>query len=180
LMYAGLHPDLVTRLIAVEGFGRPAIPRALMPTPEQRLLAWIDNGRALAGRSPRRYASLDDAFLRMQEANGHLTPEQARYLTVHGANQNEDGTYSWKFDNYVHLGSPYDLSEEEVRGVWRNITCPVLLINGAESWAHDPADIDRVLGYFQNVRHEVIAEAGHWPHHDRLDDFVELVGAFLA
>ena len=29
---------------------------------------------------------------------------------MHGADQNEDGTYSWKFDNYTHLGpGPYDL-----------------------------------------------------------------------
>ena len=38
----------------------------------------------------------------MQEANPHLTPDQARHLTVHGVNQNEDGTYSWKYDNYAH------------------------------------------------------------------------------
>ena len=37
----------------------------------------------------------------MQEENPHLSPEQARHLTQHGVNQNEDGTYSWKFDNYV-------------------------------------------------------------------------------
>ena len=46
----------------------------------------------------------------MQEENKHLTPEQARHLTVHGVNQNEDGTYSWKFDNYVRACSPYDMT----------------------------------------------------------------------
>ena len=42
----------------------------------------------------------------MQEENKHLSPEQARHLTQHGVNQNEDGTYSWKFDNYVRSGRP--------------------------------------------------------------------------
>jgi hypothetical protein len=37
----------------------------------------------------------------MQEENPHLSADQARHLTIHGSNQNEDGTYSWKFDNYV-------------------------------------------------------------------------------
>ena len=65
---------------------------------------------ALAGRLPRRYASIEDAFERMQAENPHLTPEQARHLTVHGVNQNEDGTYSWKFDNYVRTWPPDDIS----------------------------------------------------------------------
>ncbi len=30
-----------------------------------------------------------------------LSEAQARHLTIHGVNQNEDGTYSWKFDNYI-------------------------------------------------------------------------------
>ncbi len=30
----------------------------------------------------------------MQEENKHLSPEQARHLTVQGVIQNEDGTYS--------------------------------------------------------------------------------------
>jgi hypothetical protein len=45
----------------------------------------------------------------MQEENTHLSAEQARHLTQHGVNQNEDGTYSWKFDNYVRGVVPYDM-----------------------------------------------------------------------
>jgi hypothetical protein len=42
----------------------------------------------------------------MQEADRHLSPDQARHLTQYGVNQNEDGTYSWKFDNYVRADPP--------------------------------------------------------------------------
>ena len=66
-----------------------------------RMDEWIREQRGLAGRMPRRYASIEDAFHRMQEENPHLSAEQARHLTAQGVNQNEDGTYSWKFDNYV-------------------------------------------------------------------------------
>ena len=76
----------------------------------ERMRAWIDAQRGLSGRLPRRYASIEDAFKRMQEENKHLTPEQARHLTQHGVNQNEDGTYSWKFDNYVRSWPPYDMT----------------------------------------------------------------------
>src|SRR5215467_14847914 len=62
----------------------------------ERMDEWIGEQRNLAGRTPRRYASSEDAFRRMQEENPRLTAGQARHLTEHGANQNEDGTYSWK------------------------------------------------------------------------------------
>ena len=74
----------------------------------------------------------------MQDENPQLSPEQARHLTVHGVNQNEDGTYSWKFDNYVRAFSPYSFNADEARELWGRITCPTLLVRGTESWASDP------------------------------------------
>ena len=94
---------------------------------------WISEQRGLAGRLPRRYASIEDAFRRMQDENPHLTAEQARHLTVHGANQNEDGTYSWKFDNYVRAWPPYDMRGRDIQLLWSRITCPTLLLYGKES-----------------------------------------------
>ena len=38
---------------------------------------------------------------RVQTENPHLSEAQARHLTVHDSNQNEDGACGWKFDNYV-------------------------------------------------------------------------------
>ena len=115
----------------------------------------------------------------MQGENKHLTPEQARYLTVHGVAQNEDGTYSWKFDNYVRSFSPVDFSGDELQGLWRNISCPILLVNGKESWASNP-ERDGQLAYFQQARVVEFDRAGHWVHHDRLDAFLTEVRAFLS
>jgi len=95
LRYAGLYPENVAKLIAIEGLGpspRRMGERNRRPFPE-RMRAWIDDQRALSGRMPRRYPSIEDAWKRMQEENKHLTPDQARHLTLHGVNQNEDGTY---------------------------------------------------------------------------------------
>ncbi|MEZ5236464.1 MAG: alpha/beta fold hydrolase [Acidimicrobiia bacterium] len=182
LKYAGTYPELVERLVVIEGYGPPE-PEAPL-SPAAKLRDWIDNGRALSGRQPRRYRSIDEALERMQEANQHLTPQQARHLTVHGADQNEDGTYSWKFDNYTHLGpGPYDMPAAERWALWGEITCPVLLISGSESWVQRDGDVAGLCSHFRraaSVRHETIDGAGHWVHHDQLDRFVELVSAFLS
>ena len=139
---------------------------------------WIDEQRALSGRLPRRYASIEDAWKRMQEENKHLTPEQARHLTVHGVNQNEDGTYSWKFDNYVRSWPPYDMTYAEVEELWGRIACPTLLVYGKESWASNPAEDGRAR-HFRNAEIVSVEGAGHWVHHDRLDEFVALTRKFL-
>ena len=83
----------------------------------ERIHEWINGLRKMAGRTPRRYDSLEEAFQRMQEENPHLSADQARHLTIHGSNQNEDGTYSWKFDNYVRVvlsGQPVAAAEQRV------------------------------------------------------------------
>jgi pimeloyl-ACP methyl ester carboxylesterase len=163
LRYTGVFPETVTKLVAIEGLGRS--PR-------------IEAERNLAGRLPRRYASIDEALARMQGENKHLTPAQARYLTIHGVSQNEDGTYSWKFDNYVRSESPNDLPTADLHHLWSRIACPTLLVYGKESWASNPLKDGRIQ-HFQNARVETFEGAGHWVHHDRLEAFVAMVREFL-
>ena len=114
----------------------------------------------------------------MQEQNKHLSPAQARHLTEQGVIQNEDGTYSWKFDNYVRSFSPADFSPEDQQALWANINCPVLLVNGKESWASNP-QADGRAAHFKDVRVVEFERAGHWVHHDRLEGFLAEVRAFL-
>jgi pimeloyl-ACP methyl ester carboxylesterase len=181
LRYAGLYPENVAKLIAIEGLG--ASPRALKQRQEKGFSAivrdWIAEQRVLSGRMPKRYASIEDALRRMQEVNKHLSPEQARHLTQHGVNQNEDGTYSWKFDNYVRSWPPYDMRTSHVETLWSQIRCPTLLVYGGESPASNPAHDGR-LRHFRDAEVVTVQRAGHWVHHDRLATFLELARRFLA
>jgi pimeloyl-ACP methyl ester carboxylesterase len=93
--------------------------------------------------------------------------------------QNEDGTYSWKFDNYIRAWPPYDMARDDIRYLWTRITCPTLLVYGSESWASNP-ETDGRAAHFRNARVVVVEGAGHWVHHDRLDRFVAEVDAFFA
>jgi pimeloyl-ACP methyl ester carboxylesterase len=181
LRYAGIYPETVARLVAIEGLG-PSPQRLAereAPTIAERMDQWILEQRRLAGRLPRRYASIEDAFRRMQEENPHLTADQARHLTVHGVNQNEDGTYSWKFDNYVRTFPPYDMRLRDIQLLWSRIACPTLLLYGKESRAGNPEDDGRA-SLFRHAKVAGVDGAGHWLHHDRLDEFLKIVRAFLA
>jgi pimeloyl-ACP methyl ester carboxylesterase len=181
LQYAGVFPDNVLKLVSIEGWGPPPAMlqrRAALPA-QVRMQRWVDDLRDLAARQPRRYANLDEATARMQEANPNLSAEQARHLTVHGMNQNEDGTYGWKFDNYVRATSPYFFNIDEMYGLWSQIKCPTLLVRGTQSWAGDPSQDGRIK-HFQNARVVSLEKAGHWVHHDQLPGFLAAVTDFLA
>ncbi|WP_374389876.1 alpha/beta fold hydrolase, partial [Sandaracinobacter sp.] len=180
LRYAGLYPEKVRRLVAIEGLGpspkmlaeREAVDFA------ERTRAWIEKKRAAAGRTPRRYPSQDAALARMMEENKHLSEDQARHLTIHGVNQNEDGTYSWKFDPYLNIWGDSDMTQTQVETLWSRISCPTLLMYGANSWASNP-ERDGRIRHFGNARVVEYENAGHWLHHDQFDRFVADLKAFL-
>lgn len=175
--YSGIYPERLKQLVAIEGLG-PAPDRLRSGPVYQRMQDWITQMRTFAGRYPRRYPSLNVAIQRMQEANKNLSPEQARHLTIHGIYRNEDGTYTWKFDNYVRSHSPYAFNMHEARDIWGRITCPTLLLRGTQSWASDPQQDGRASA-FQQARCVDIHHAGHWIHHDQLDIFLDVVRAFF-
>ena len=140
LRYAGIYPETVTKLVAIEGLGPGPAPARGAPEPDDRRAdGRLDPRAARLRRPPAPALRLDRGRLRrMQEENPHLSAARARHLTVHGVNQNEDGTYSWKFDNYVRAHSPYDMSGRDIKLLWSRITAPTLLLYGKESWSGDP------------------------------------------
>lgn len=178
--YAGLYPEKVRKLVNIEGLGfstkklseRDGEPFA------SRFRRWIEDTRKASGRNPRRYATLEDAYTRMKTENSHLTNEQARHLTTHGASRNEDGTWSWKFDPYLHTWYFNDLRKEEVVELWERVTCPLLLLWGKDSFFSSPADDGRAE-HFSNARVVEFENAGHWLHHDQFDRFMAETRRFL-
>ncbi len=180
IRYAGLYPDKVKKLVAIEGLGPSPkmIEEHFKVSGAERMRKWIDDKRAAAARAPKRYPTLDDALARMKEANKFLSDEQARHLTEHGANCNEDGTWSWKFDPYVNVWPPFDIPQEEKFALWAAITCPTLLVYGADSWASNPEKDGRAR-HFRNARVALLEKAGHWVHHDQFDAFMKEARAFL-
>jgi pimeloyl-ACP methyl ester carboxylesterase len=178
--YTGLYPENVRKLVAIEGLG---------PSPKveaerdaigirARTRKWIDDKRSAAGRQPKRYPTLEAALERMKGENTYLTDEQARHLTIHGISRNEDGTWSWKFDNYLNIWAAFDMSRDDLHAIWAAITCPILMMYGANSWASNPEKDGRIK-HFSTARVVEFENAGHWLHHDQFDRFMREIKAFL-
>lgn len=178
--YCGIYPEKVRRLVLIEGLSMsPKFINEMRAIPvEKRLRDWIEGRRKNSSRMPKRYESLEAACARMHEENSFLSAEQAYHLTVHGVSRNEDGTFSWKFDNYLHDFPPYELPYEDVTHLWHCISCPTLLLYGKDSWASNPQDDGR-LEYFKDPTLKVYDNAGHWPHHDQFSMFLADVKTFI-
>src|SRR5690348_9750987 len=80
LLYSGLFPETVKKVVAIEGLGPSPemMERWLDTTIEQRVRSWIEMRRQAAGRVARKYATIEDAIARMKEENTHLNDAQAR------------------------------------------------------------------------------------------------------
>jgi pimeloyl-ACP methyl ester carboxylesterase len=63
--------------------------------------------------------------------------------------------------------------------IWGRIVCPCLLVRGDESWAGD-WDRDGRTKVFRSARSVTIKEAGHWVHHDQLEEFLKVAHEFLG
>ena len=177
LLYAGVYPERVQKLVAIEGVGLP-IQEARYSAPE-RMRRWIERVRAAENRTHHSYPTLSAAKARMKEANPFLSDVVAEHLTLHGTNWNADGSIIWKFDNYARLFPPYGANMDEAAEVLRRIACPALLFWGRQSFAKDP-ETDPLAMEIANRRVVKVDQAGHWLHHDQLDIFLRETRKFLA
>ena len=177
LHYCGVYPDRIHKAVSIEGLGAPSESHFHRPASEQ-MRHWIESVRKLEKRKQKTYPSLDAASARMKEANPHLSDEVARCLTLHGTNWDADGSLVWKFDNYARLFPPYGHKIEDCVEIYRQITCPVLLFWGLESFLPVPDTDPRELA-IRNSRLVKVPNAGHWLHHDQLDLFLRETTAFL-
>lgn len=181
LRYAGLYPEQIEKLVSIEGLGpspRMLEERQAQPVTD-RLTQWIEQRRKISDRAPRVMENLAAAEARMKAAFTHLPVDLIRHLTETGVKQNADGTVSWAYDPAGMGRSPSDIPHDDFVHLWTKITCPTWLVYGANSWASNPAEDGRVAP-FQNAEVSLLADAGHWLHHDQFEAFMTALHAFLG
>ena len=179
--FGGLFPDSVTRMVNIEGLGfAPQHEAEAQGRDQIEVLRDLIDARAKFGTyTPRRYPSLAALTARMMEIDARLSPEFAEHLARHASRANEDGSVTVKHDPAIRDATPLDIRTETKHRLWAAITCPVLLCYGLQSWASNPA-LDGRASHFRNARVELFDRAGHWPHHDRQEDFIRIVREFLG
>lgn len=179
--FAGLYPDRVTRLVNIEGLGDSPRRAAERAAEDQVALLreWIETRIRMAEFRPRPHPDVEKLGDKMAAMDAHIPRATVMELLRLGTHANPDGSVTLKYDPTIGHPAPIDLPEDVKHRIWAAIACPVLLVYGADSWASNPAEDGRA-GIFRDARVELIEGAGHWLHHDKPEQFIELVRAFLA
>lgn len=181
-LYAGIRPHRVARLINLEGFGLAATRPEQAP---ERYAKWLDELKSPPGM--RGYASLEEVAARLQKTNPRLSNERAAFLAAHWAERNANGEWLILGDPAHKLSSPILYRVEEVMACWQRISAPVLWVEAEETDAwrwmgpkeQARGEIDRRIGFMQQVRTASIPSAGHMLHHDQPERLASLIEDFL-
>jgi pimeloyl-ACP methyl ester carboxylesterase len=176
MLYAGLRPSRVRRVVSLEGFGMPAESPDKAPTKYRK---WLDALADPPQFTP--YRDLAAVADRLQKNNRRLTRERAEFLAPQWAEQLADGTARLRSDPRHKLPFPSVYRVEELYAVWREIAAPTLWVAGAQSniprWldAHpegeggtaDMSGVRSRLAHVPNGQLVVIDDAAHMLHHDQ-------------
>jgi pimeloyl-ACP methyl ester carboxylesterase len=176
MAYTGAYPEKISHLAVLDGaFLRGSSSRHV----SERIARWAADLDKVSQSKPRPYRSVEEAAARMSERNKRLTREQALHLAKYAVKQTADGAFIWKYDPYQRVNPPYRLATEDYVALWQRIACPTLLLSASESFIPDPEKAG-ILKHFKHGRQKIIQGAGHWLQHDRLDEVLAELRAFLA
>jgi len=175
--YAGTYPDKVHRLALLEGTGPP---ETAPPGPD-RIRAWLSACQKVRERAHRGYGSVEEAAARLQANDALLDPELARALAERGTIRGPDGRLRFKHDPLHATPGPFGFQLEVAERFWRAITCPVLLVEGAESaFRHAAAEAARRAARFAHAQSVTLPGAGHMMQRHQPAALAQLLAQFLA
>ena len=185
MLYAGVRPKRVRRLVNLEGFGMPATqPAQAAP----RLAQWLDAIAALPGGALalKTYDSADSVAQRLVKTNPRLAPDKAAWLARHWAAPDADGRWHILGDAAHKVPSASLYRVDETLAIHSAISAPVLAIeadsNSPEQWwkgRYSLAQYHERLKVVPDCRTAVVQHAGHMLHHDQPQALAQLIEAFL-
>ena len=169
LAFAVTHPERLSALVMIDA--GPEVRR-----PGSRRIRDFVNG----GDKPE---SLDEIIARALAFNPRRDPTILRRSLMHNLRPQADGSWSWKYDRrrFQRLDRDLHLSERrQLADDLAKVTCPALVVRGADSDVFHEEDAARLAAGFPDGRHITIAEAGHTVQGDNPKDLVAALRDFLG
>ena len=186
MLYAGVRPERIRRLVNLEGFGLPA------SRPSQaagRLAQWMDGVKSVQ-RGELALKSYDDVggvAQRLMKTNPRLTQDKALWLASHWARPDASG--QWRIlGNPAHKVPSAQLYRvDEAQEIYQRISAPVLAVEASSDsmaqWWKGKYSLDEYherLKHVPDARVAVVDDAGHMLHHDQPEVLARLIEDFLA
>jgi pimeloyl-ACP methyl ester carboxylesterase len=170
IQFAVRHTDILDRLVIVD----------VGPQLNSRGVGKIIE----FGQGPAEFDSIDGFIERALEYNPLRKPEQLRYSLTHNLRRLPNGNYTWKYDRRVARRPPNveELASQYFAQVWerlRDISCPTLIVRGADSEVFPEETGHRMVELIPDCRFVTVPNAGHTVPQDNPRDFLAAVRPFL-
>ena len=127
--------------------------------------------------------SVEEFVQRAQAFNPRRDPRLLRYSLRHNLRRLPDGTWTWKYDRR-RLSAEYfesvRRSLNRLRDDTRAITCPVLVVRGAESDVLSDAQAASFAAALPDGRWAKVEDAGHTVQGDNPRGLAQALAHFLA
>jgi len=189
MLYAGVRPLRVARVVSLEGFG---IPAESAETAADKYARWLDALKAPPAFRP--YPGLGAVADQLQRNNPRLERERAEFLAAHWAVTEPDGSARLASDPRHKLPFPMVYRMEEVFAIWKRISAPVLWVAATESfiprWLGRHPEGEAATDSLASVRARLervpdgrllaIEKAGHMLHLEAPEAVAAAIEPFLA
>ena len=185
MLYAGVQPGRIRRLVNLEGFGMPATQPSQAPG---RYAKWISELKALqrGDMALKTYGSVAGVANRLMRTNRRLSQERADWLAGHWAAQQADGQWAVLGDAAHKVVNATLFRVDEVLEIYRAIRAPVLSVEAGDDslgqwWQgrYTLAEYHERLKAIPDVRLSRVENAGHMLHHDQPDEVARLIEEFV-
>jgi len=186
MLYGGVRPERIRRLVNLEGFGLAATRPSQAPA---RYAKWMDELKGLHGGDVllKSYDSPAGVAQRLMKTNQRLDAGKAAWLAERWAQPDAEGQWNILGHAAHKLSNPQLYRVEEVLEIYRRITALVLSVeadsDSLSQWWKGSYTIDEFhdrLKHVPQVLTEVIRDAGHMLHHDQPEHLAGLIEDFLA
>ena len=185
MLYAGVRPARIRKLVNLEGFGLPA------SQPSQaagRYAKWMDELKS-AQRGELALKPYDDVggvARRLMKTNPRLSPDKANWLASHWARPDAEGKWQILGEPAHKITSAQLYRVDEVLEIYRRVSAPTLAIEASDDslglwWRgkYSLAEYHERLKQLPQARVAVIQDAGHMLHHDQPEQLAALIEGFL-
>jgi esterase len=126
--------------------------------------------------------SLDAIIERALAFNPRRDPKILRRSLMHNLRQQTDGTWVWKYDRrrFRQMGETHSAERRKLADSLVNVTCPTLVVRGAESDVFHEEDAERLAKNLPDGRYVSIPRAGHTVQGDNPKDLAAALREFLG
>ncbi len=186
MLYAGIRPERIRKLVNLEGFGMPASRPSQAPG---RYARWMDELKRLerGELDLKAYDDLGGVARRLMKTNPRLTADKAQWLASHWASPDAAGKWRILGEAAHKVVSAHIYRLDEVLEIFQRISAPTLAVEASDDslaeWhrgKYTLAEYHERLKRLDSVRVAVIQDAGHMLHHDQPGQLATLIEDFLG